>query len=222
MPGCTVVWLDADPAQLGRPIGGEHDERHAGVARLEHRRVQVGDRGARGGDDDDRDAGLDGEPEGEEPADRSSMRTRRRSSPARSNWAAASASACDREPGLSTTSRTPRRTNSPSSAVANALAGDSLLGLVIVEVGEFLLELADALLLLLLAAQVAQESGVVIGRDRAALAAATCPTRARGRTTAARRRTARRTTMITQTIFGNARTRRRLDEDEVDEREDRE
>src|SRR4051794_38140498 len=83
--------------------------------------------------------------------------------------------ACDREPGLSTRSRTPRRRNSPSSAVANSLAGEpadgigpvtSGLRVVVVELGELLFELTDALLLLLVAVELIQEGGVVVRRDR--------------------------------------------------------
>ena len=40
--------VGADPAQLGGPVGGEHDERHARLVGLDHRRVEVGCRRARG------------------------------------------------------------------------------------------------------------------------------------------------------------------------------
>ena len=56
-------------------------------------------------------------------APRSSMRTCRRIAPTRSSSAAASASACEREPGATTTSRTPSRTNALRSAIAVSLAG---------------------------------------------------------------------------------------------------
>ena len=76
--------------------------------------------------------------------------------------AAAIARACERDPGRSTRSRMPRSRNSASSAVANALAGDSGLGVVIVELGESLFELSDPLLLLLVVTELAQERRVVI------------------------------------------------------------
>src|SRR5690606_2232916 len=102
-------------------------------------------------------------------AERSSMRTLRRSRPARSNSAAARARACDREPGQTTTSRMPRRISSARNATENPLAGDgSGRGLVIVEVAQFALELRDAILNRLLPVEPAQEVGVVVGGDGAA------------------------------------------------------
>ena len=61
--------------------------------------------------------------------------------------------------------------NSSSSATAKSVAGESVFGRVIVEVGELLLEPPDALVLLLVATQVRQERGVVIGGERARLSA---------------------------------------------------
>src|SRR4051812_1279742 len=110
-------------------------------------------------------------PRARNPADRSSMRTLRRSSPARSNSAAASASACERDPGHTTMSRRPRATNSSSRATEKSVAGESVLGWVIVEFGQLLLELADALVGFFVATEVAQEVWVVVGRDHAALPA---------------------------------------------------
>ena len=56
----------ADAAQLGRPVGREHDERHARVVRLEHGGVQVRDGGARRRHDDRRMPRLDREAQREE------------------------------------------------------------------------------------------------------------------------------------------------------------
>ena len=47
----------ADPAQLRRAVGGEHDQRHRGLVGLADRGVQVRRRGARGAEDRDRRAG---------------------------------------------------------------------------------------------------------------------------------------------------------------------
>ena len=70
----------ADPAQLRRPVGGEHDQRQRRLVRLADRRVVVGRRGARGAEQRDRRAGS--------PARRQARRTppsaRRRSRPPRS------------------------------------------------------------------------------------------------------------------------------------------
>ena len=165
MPSCSRGLVRADAAQFERAVGGEQDQRHPGVVRLEHRGVQVGDRGAGGRDDQHRSAGLDGEAEGEKPGDPLVDANVQAHDAGRSNSAAASASACERDPGLSTTSRTPARTNSASSATANSVAGTPLAPsvlAVVVEVGELLLELADALVLLLVGAEAAQEGGVVI------------------------------------------------------------
>src|SRR5689334_7993713 len=100
------------------------------------------------------------------------MRTLRRSSPARSNSAAARASACERDPGHTTMSRRPRATNSSSRATEKSVAGESVLGRVIVEFGQLLLELADALVGFLLAAEVGEEVRVVVRRDHPALTTA--------------------------------------------------
>ncbi len=53
-------------AQGRRPVRGEDDERQAGVVGLEHRRVQVGHRGAAGRHDGDRLPRAPGQAEGEE------------------------------------------------------------------------------------------------------------------------------------------------------------
>ena len=52
-------------AQPGRPVRGDHDERHPRVVRLEHGRVQVRHRGPGGADDRGPRAAL-GQPEGQE------------------------------------------------------------------------------------------------------------------------------------------------------------
>ncbi len=53
-------------AQLGRPVGGEHDQRHPGPVGLQHRRVQIRRGGARRAHHGHRTAGAGGDPEGEE------------------------------------------------------------------------------------------------------------------------------------------------------------
>src|SRR4051812_1595994 len=59
LPGAGV-------AQLGRPVGGQHDERHAGLMRLDHAGQQVGQRApGRARDRDRRARGL-GQAQGEE------------------------------------------------------------------------------------------------------------------------------------------------------------
>ena len=50
MPGLAGGLVGADAAQLGRPVGGQQQQRHAGVMRLERGRQQVRDRGARRAD----------------------------------------------------------------------------------------------------------------------------------------------------------------------------
>ena len=73
-------------------------------------------------------------------------------------------------------SRTPRRTNSRSRATAKVVAGASLGGVwFIVEVGEFLLETADALRLLLLRGEGPKERRIVVGRDHPTLATPVAP-----------------------------------------------
>ena len=42
----SIVCGAPDAAQLGRPVGGEHQHRHLREAGLDHRRVEVGGRGA--------------------------------------------------------------------------------------------------------------------------------------------------------------------------------
>ena len=46
----------ADLAQLGRAVGGQHEQRHARLVRLDRRRQQLGGGGARGAGDGDRQA----------------------------------------------------------------------------------------------------------------------------------------------------------------------
>ena len=58
--------VGADSAQLGRTVGGQHDQRDPRLGGLEHRRVQVGRGGARRRDDRDGLARHLGESEGEE------------------------------------------------------------------------------------------------------------------------------------------------------------
>ena len=58
--------VGADTAQLRRPVGGEHDERHAGMVGLEHGRVQVGGGSTRRTHHRDRAAARLGQPEREE------------------------------------------------------------------------------------------------------------------------------------------------------------
>ena len=48
----------AGAAQLGRPVGGEHEQRHGGLVGLDDRRVEVRRRGARRAQHRDRAAGL--------------------------------------------------------------------------------------------------------------------------------------------------------------------
>ena len=58
--------VGAGAAQLGRPVGGQHQQRDAGLVRLDHRGVEVGRRRPRGADHRDRPpAGL-GQPQGQE------------------------------------------------------------------------------------------------------------------------------------------------------------
>src|SRR5215207_2935406 len=140
-------------------------------------------------------------------APRSSMRTWSRTAPRRSSSAATSASACERDPGATTRSVTPARTNSERSATEVAVAGLAtvrasgirsargsaalprgvgavgpaaigaervLVGAGVgvgVELGELLLEAADALLVLDVGVEAAQEVHVVVGSHRAASAA---------------------------------------------------
>ena len=52
--------------QLRRAVGTEHDERDAALARLDHRWVEVGHRGARGGDQGHRTAAALGQSQGQE------------------------------------------------------------------------------------------------------------------------------------------------------------
>ena len=73
----------ADVPQLGRAVGGAHDQRHPGLVGLDHRRVELGRGGAAGAHDDRRPAGGQAEPEGGNPAERSSWCTCTRSSVAR-------------------------------------------------------------------------------------------------------------------------------------------
>jgi len=56
-------------------------------------------------------------------ADRSSIRTCSRIRPARSSWSNAIARGADREPGATTTSRSPQRASSSASTVPNAVDG---------------------------------------------------------------------------------------------------
>ena len=66
----------ADAAQLGRAVGGEHDQRHRGLVGLDHGGVEVGGRRARGAEDDRRDAGSRApSPSAKKPALRSSRIT---------------------------------------------------------------------------------------------------------------------------------------------------
>ena len=66
IPAWWVVWLAPIAVQLLRPVGGEQDERHTGVVRLEHSRVQVGHGRAGGRHNEHRRLRLDGDPEREE------------------------------------------------------------------------------------------------------------------------------------------------------------
>ena len=43
IPGWTIVWFAPVPIRLRRPVSREHQQRHAGVGRLQHGRVQVRD-----------------------------------------------------------------------------------------------------------------------------------------------------------------------------------
>ena len=43
----ALALAGAGVAQLGRAVGGAHDQGHPGVERLQHRRVELGRRGAR-------------------------------------------------------------------------------------------------------------------------------------------------------------------------------
>jgi hypothetical protein len=95
------------------------------------------------------------------------MRTRKRMRELDSNSAAARARACEREPGLNTTSRTPRRTNSSRRAAAKEDAGELFLGRVIVEFGEFLLQTTNSFVLLLVTTEVLEKIGVVVWRHLA-------------------------------------------------------
>ena len=109
----------ADPAQLRRPVGGEHDQRHAGLVGLDDGGVEVGRRRARGAEDRRRRA--------RSPAPRRARRSRReRSSRPRpasiAGWRhSASASGVEREPGEITARRTPQRASSSTIAEASAV-----------------------------------------------------------------------------------------------------
>ncbi len=65
-PGLGGRLVRARPANLGRTVRGDRDQRHSGMPRLEHGRMQIRDGGARGGDDRHGDARLEGEAECEE------------------------------------------------------------------------------------------------------------------------------------------------------------
>ena len=116
--------VGAGAEQLVGPVGRQHDQRHPRVVGLHHRRAQVGHRGARrhrhahrraGGDRPARSPGY--------PAVRSSMRTCSRIRPARSASCSANANGALREPGHSTTSRTPPRISSSTTTRACAVEG---------------------------------------------------------------------------------------------------
>ena len=62
---CRLVGADA--ARLVRAVRGEEDERHAGVVRLQHRGVEVCDRGAGCRHHQHRRTGFDRDPQGEKP-----------------------------------------------------------------------------------------------------------------------------------------------------------
>src|SRR5215212_8270719 len=110
-------------------------------------------------------------------ATRSSIRTDSVSRPARSSPAAAIARAWEREPGASTTWRSPAATSASSSAVAAVLEGLSVTpgaGVVLVvrvRGAQLLLQPADGLLVRVRrqrrpsgAAEAPQELGIVVGR----------------------------------------------------------
>ncbi len=61
--------IRADPVGLRGPVGGEDDERHTRLVRLEDGRVQIRGRSPRGGDHDGRPAGLDAQAQREESGD---------------------------------------------------------------------------------------------------------------------------------------------------------
>ena len=56
----------ADAMELGRPVGGDGEQRHAGLVGLDHRRVQLDGRGPAGGHDRRRPAGRQTQAEGDE------------------------------------------------------------------------------------------------------------------------------------------------------------
>ena len=105
----------ADLAQLGRAVGGEHEQRHARLVRLDHRGRVVGRRGARAC----RRArpgtpGRLGQPEREEA--RRSARRCATSRAAAARARATSTSGVEREPGEVHASRRPQRASSSTKA----------------------------------------------------------------------------------------------------------
>ena len=99
MPTWSVVWLAPVPRSRAGRSAVTHDQRHAGVRRLEHGRVQVRHGGARGGDAPPPGAPTRVRPSARNPAVRSSIRVCSRSRPAAAASYAAKASGALRDPG---------------------------------------------------------------------------------------------------------------------------
>ena len=104
----------AEVAQLGRPVGGEHDQRDARLVRLDHGRDVVGRRGAGRAGQRRRHAGRLRDPEREEAgAALVEVRRRRRSA---GRGRARATSGVEREPGEVHAWRTPQRASSSTNA----------------------------------------------------------------------------------------------------------
>ena len=106
-------------AQLGRPVGGAHEQRHLGLVGLDHRGVELGGGRAARAQEHGRAAGGQPSPRARKDAERSSWWTCRRRS---GSAASARASGVEREPGATTASVTPARTHSSTSVAQNVAA----------------------------------------------------------------------------------------------------
>lgn len=116
----------ADAAQLWRTVGREQQQRDAGMKAS----IAAGSRLAAAVPDVQMTtAGTPvsrASPSAVKPATRSSMRTCTRTLPCLAKWVAASASACEREPGAITMSRTPCSMSSARRDAAASVAGDAV------------------------------------------------------------------------------------------------
>ena len=116
--------IGAGAQQLVGPVGAQHDQRHPRVVGLHHGGPEVGHRGARRHRHTDRRALGDREPDRQD-SRRCARRCGRAAGcrPARSASCSAKASGALREPGHSTTSRTPPRISSSTTTRACAVEG---------------------------------------------------------------------------------------------------